>query len=68
MAKVCSVRRLLIKDGVRSLGVVKTDPGIDDAFCLESVSDFVQVDSLLLQGSLQSFDKDIVQITALAIY
>ena len=53
---------------MRALGVVKADPVVDDPFSLEAVGDFMQIDGLLLQGSPQPFDEDVVQITAPTIY
>ena len=32
---------------MRALRVVEPDPVIDDPFCLEAVSDFMQIDGLL---------------------
>jgi hypothetical protein len=43
--------------------VVKADPVIDDPFCLETVGDFVQIDSLLFQRPPQPLDEDLVEIT-----
>ena len=43
MAEVCDVWCSLIKGGVRTLRVVEPDPVVDDPFCVEAVSDFVQV-------------------------
>jgi hypothetical protein len=43
--------------------VVKADPVIDDPFCLETVGDFVQKDSLLFQRPPQPLDEDVVEIT-----
>jgi len=48
--------------------VVELDPVIDDPFCLEPVSDFVQVDGFLLEGSPEPFDEDIVEITTAPIH
>jgi len=45
------------------LRVVKSDPAVDDAFGLEAVLQFVQVHSLLLEGSPEPFDEYIVEIT-----
>jgi len=47
----------------RALSIVKANPVIDDPFRLETVGNFTQIDGLLLQGSPQSFNKDVVQIT-----
>ena len=58
----------VIKSSVRALRIVKADPVIDDPFCLETVGDFMQIDGLLLQGSPQSSNKDVVAITAPAIH
>ena len=48
--------------------VVELDPVFDDPFCLEPVSDFVQVDGFLLEGSPEPFDEDIVEITTAPIH
>ncbi|MFT4961243.1 MAG: hypothetical protein ACI92Z_002332, partial [Paracoccaceae bacterium] len=45
--------------------VVELDPVIDDPFCLEPVSDFVQVDGFLLEGSPEPFDEDVVHCPAM---
>lgn len=46
------------------LGVVEGYPILDDASGLELVSDFLEIDRLLLQGAPQPFDKDVVEVTA----
>ena len=46
MAEVCDVRRSLFKGCVRALKVVESNPVIDDLFCMEDVSDFIQVSKL----------------------
>ena len=48
---------------MRALRIVELDPVIDDPFCLEPVSDFVQIDGFLLEGSPEPFDKDIVEVS-----
>ena len=53
---------------MRTLCVVEVDPVTDDPLCLEPVGDFVQVNGLLFQGPPQSFDKDVVEISAPAIH
>ena len=53
---------------MRALGIVKANPVIDNPFRLEAIGDFMQIDGLLLQGSPQSFNKDVVQITAPTIH
>ena len=63
LVKVCVVRRSFIKRGMWPLSVVKSDLAVDDAFGLEAVLQFMQVDSLLLEGSPEPFDEDIVEIT-----
>ena len=50
---------------MRPLEVVKADPVIEDPFCLEAVSDFVQVDGLVLERSSEPFDEDVVEITTM---
>ena len=41
-------------------GVVKLDPVIDDAFCLEAVCDFMEIDGPLFERPPQSFNEDVV--------
>ena len=53
---------------MRAFAVVERDPVIDDPICMEPVSDFVQIDCLLLQGSPEPLDEDIVQIAAPPIH
>ena len=53
---------------MRPLRVVKADPVVDDPFGLEAVGDLVQIHSLLLQGSPEPFDEDIVEITTAPIH
>ena len=53
---------------MRAFAVVERDPVIDDPFCLKPVSDFVQIDCLLLQESQEPLDEDIVQIAAAPIH
>ena len=50
---------------MRPLGVVEPDPVIEDLFCLEAVSDFMQVDGLVLERSPEPFDEDVVEITTM---
>ena len=56
-----------IKGGVRPIGIFKTNSVIDDPFRLKTVSNFMQIDGLLLQGPPQFLNLDVVQITAPAI-
>ena len=53
---------------MRALRIVKSNPVIDDPFCLETVGDFMQIDGRLFQRPPQPFDKDVVQIAAPAIH
>ena len=62
------VRRPVVERSVRALRIVKSNPVIDDPFCLETVGDFIQIDGRLFQRPPQPFDKDVVQITAPAIH
>ena len=62
------VRCPLIKGGVRPIGILKANSVIDDPFRLKSVGNFMQIDGLLLQGSPQSSNKDVVAITVPAIH
>jgi hypothetical protein len=66
--KVCVVGRPFIKRGGWSLGVAKSDPVVDDAFGLEAVLQFAQVGGLLLEGSPQSFNEDVVEIPPTTIH
>ena len=68
LGKVCGVWRPFVERGVRPLVVVELDPVIDDPFCLEPVSDFVQVDGFLLEGSPEPLDEDVVEITTAPIH
>jgi len=68
LIEVCRIGRFLVDRGVRPLGVVELDPVIDGPFCLEPVSDFVQVDGFLLEGSPEPFDEDVVEIATAPIY
>lgn len=48
---------------MRPLSVVEADPIIvNDPFGLEAIGYFMQVDSLLLEGSPEPLDEDVVQI------
>ena len=53
---------------MRPFAVVEPYPVIDDPFGLETVIDFVQIDCLLLQGSPEPLDEDVVQIAASPIH
>lgn len=66
--KVCVVGRSFIKRGVRPLGIVEPDPVVDDAFGFEAVLQFVQINGLLLEGSPQALDEDIVEVSPPTIY
>jgi hypothetical protein len=66
--KVCVVGRSFIKSCMGSLSVVKSDPIVDDTFCLYPVLQFVQVDSFLLQGSPEAFDEDVVEVSSPPIH
>ena len=61
--EVCVVGRSFIKSGMWSLGVVESDPTVDDAFGLEAVLQFVEIDNFLLQGSPEPFDEDVIEIS-----
>ena len=50
---------------MRPLGVVEFEPFVDDAFDMEPVLQFVQIDSLSLKGPPQPFDDDVVEVAAL---
>ena len=52
---------------MRPLGIVKADPVINDPLRLKAVLRFGQVNSLLLQGSPQAFDENVIQITSTSI-
>lgn len=66
--EVCVVGRSFFKRGMWPLSVVKPDPVVDDAFGLEAVLQFVQIDSLLLEGPPEPFDEDIVEVSSSAIH
>lgn len=51
-----------------ALGVVELDPVFDDAFGLEPVLQFVQIDGLLFERPPQPFDEDIVEIPAPSVH
>lgn len=51
-----------------ALRVVKADPVFDHAFGLETILQFVQINGLLFEGPPQSFDEDVVEISASAIH
>ena len=57
-------RASFIESVVRPLGFVKPNSVFDDAFGLEPVLQFMQVDSLLFRGPPQPFDEDVIKITA----
>ena len=61
------VRCPLIKGSLRPIGILKANSVIDDPFRLITFGTFMQIDGLLLQGAPQSFNLDVVQITAPAI-
>ena len=48
---------------MRAFRVVELNPVINDPFCLESVSNFMQVDGLLLQRPPQPLNEDIVEVS-----
>ena len=68
MLDVCRIGCFLVERVERPPGVVELDPVIDGPFCLEPVSDFVQVDGFLLEGSPEPFDEDVVEIATAPIY
>ena len=68
MIKVCRIGRFIGERGVRPLGVVELDPVINGPFCLEPVSDFVQADGFLLEGSPEPVEEDVVEIATAPIY
>ena len=53
---------------MRSLGVIKADPVINDPFGLEAVIDLMQVNGLLFEGTPEPFDEDVVQVATSAIH
>jgi hypothetical protein len=50
------------------LGVVECHPVLDDPPGLETVTDLLELDRLLLQAPLQPFDEDVVEVTATPIH
>ncbi|MDE0993548.1 MAG: hypothetical protein OSA23_10305 [Rhodospirillales bacterium] len=59
---------MLVEHCVMSLRVIKADPAINDPFGLAAVSDFMQVNGLLFEGTPDPFDEDVVQVAASAIH
>ena len=53
---------------MRPLCVVKADLVVDDLFGLKAIVDLVQIHCLLLQGSPEPLDEDVVQIAAAPIH
>ena len=53
---------------MRPLCVVKADLVVDNLFGLKAVGDLVQIHCLLLQGSPEPLDEDVVQIAAPPIH
>ncbi len=53
---------------MRALRVIEPDPVIDDPFCVEAVSDFMEIDGLLFQWPPQPFNEDVVKISAPTIH
>ena len=68
MIEVSRIGRFLVERGVRPLGVIELDPVINGPFCLEPVSDFVQADGFLLEGSPEPIEEDVVEIATAPIY
>nr|WP_235851896.1 hypothetical protein [Litorivita pollutaquae] len=66
--KVCVVGRSFIKRRVRSISIVENDPVVDGAFGLEPILQFMQRNRLLLEGSPEPFDEDVVQVSAAPIH
>ena len=55
-------RAFVFKRGVWPLSVVKSDPSFDYSFGLKAFLQLVQIDGLLLEGSPEPFDEDIVEV------
>jgi len=53
---------------VRSRGVIRAVPSINDLFGLKAVGDFRQVNGLVFEGTPKPFDEDVVQGAASAIH
>ena len=64
LADVCRVWRSLIESGVRPLSFVKANSIVDDLFRLEAIGELMQIDFLLLQGSREPLDENVVQVGA----
>lgn len=64
LADVCRVWRSLIESGVGPLSVVEANSIVDDLFRLEAIGELMQIDCLLLQGSLEPLDENVVQVAA----
>ena len=54
--------------GMGPFGVMECHPVLDDRLGLEAIGDFVEVDRLLLQGSPQTFDEDVFEVSAPSIH
>lgn len=50
------------------LGIVECHPVVDHPPGFEAVGDFLKVDRLLLQGSPQALDEDVVEIPAAPVH
>lgn len=67
-AEICGILGLLIKGCVNAFRTLKIDPVINYPFCMKLVSDFMQINSLMLQRPSQHFNEDIIQILAVAFH
>ena len=59
---------MLVERCVRSLGIIEADPVLNDLIDFQAVSDFIQVNGLLFEGTPEPFDEDVVQVAASAIH
>ena len=53
---------------MRPLSVIEADPVVNDPFGLEAVGDFMEINGLLLQGTPEPFDEDVVEIAPAPIF
>jgi len=53
---------------MRPSGVVEGHPVFDDAPGPEAVGDFLKVDGLLFQASPETFDEDVIEVSAPSIH
>jgi hypothetical protein len=67
-AKIYVVGYLFFRCGAWPLNAVKIKPFVDETFNLEALLQFTQVESLLLEGSPELFDEDIIEIAVETVH